>query len=301
MDRIPTLAELLARKGYRTAAFSNNPHVDRTQNFHRGFEQFQAVWADTTVCSQIKPYNTPHTNKLLLEFIDSQNNAEKPFFAFVNYMDTHMPYGPPEPYLGRFLPTGRTMDARLDSLCRYNELLNDGTLQPTEEEIQAVRAVYDGGLSYLDAEIGKVLEHLRRTGRMENTLVIVLSDHGEVYGEYGFYTHGVLLNRPLVQIPLILHHPGLIPKPGVRDKLVSITDIFHTLIKLLDIQVSFPEGAAARDLLADQIYETPCYSRIYTGRADIEGGRRHDTRSVWTPDDQVITFFARASSAAVST
>ena len=88
VDSIPTLAELLARKGYRTAAFSNNPHVDRTQNFQRGFEQFQAVWADTTVCSQIKPYNTPHTNKLLLEFIDSQNNAEKPFFAFVNYMDT---------------------------------------------------------------------------------------------------------------------------------------------------------------------------------------------------------------------
>lgn len=286
VDRIPTLAELLTRRGYRTAAFSNNPHVDRAQNFHRGFGEFHAVWADTAVCSELEPYNTPHTNKLLLEFIGSDPAPDEPFFAFVNYMDTHMPYFPPEPHLSRFLPPGRPADARLDSLCRYNELLNDGTLQPTDEEIAAVWAVYDGALSYLDSEIGKVLEHLENTGLLHNTLVIVLSDHGEVYGEYGFYTHGVLLHRPLIQIPLILHHPGLIPEPAVRDELVSITDIFHTLTALLDIRPPLPEGVTARNLLARRIAEAPCYSRIYTGRADIEGGRRHDTRSVWTPDDR---------------
>ena len=176
-----------------------------------------------------------------------------------------------------------------------------GRCSPPEEGIQAVRAVYDGGLNYLDAEIGKVLEHLRRTGRMENTLVIVLSDHGEVYGEYGFYTHGVLLNRPLVQIPLILHHPGLIPEPAVRDELVAITDIFHTLTKLLEIRVNLPEGAAARDLLASQIYETPCYSRIYTGRADKKRADAVMTPARSGPRMTVITSSARESSAAVST
>ncbi|HLA38826.1 MAG TPA: sulfatase, partial [Candidatus Glassbacteria bacterium] len=123
VDRIPTLAELLAVKGYRTAGFSNNPYVDRSENLHRGFERFEAVWANSAVTDSVHPYDTPHTNRLVEEFIENAHSGAGPFFAFINYMDTHMPYGPPEPYRSMYRQGEPVDSARLDSLCRYNEML----------------------------------------------------------------------------------------------------------------------------------------------------------------------------------
>ncbi|MFH1071154.1 MAG: sulfatase-like hydrolase/transferase [Candidatus Glassbacteria bacterium] len=282
VDRIPTLAERLASKGYRTAAFSNNPYVDRSENLHRGFERFEAVWADTAVTDSVHPYNTPHTNRLVKAYLEEADSSAGPFFVFINYMDTHMPYGPPEPYRSMYRRGEPVDSARLDSLCRYNEMLNSGRLTPTGDEIAAVEAVYDGALTYLDAQIGELLDYLRERKIYDNTLVVLLSDHGEVYGEYGWYTHGGVLNRPLIQIPLIIRCPALVPVPVVREELVSITDIFHTIARLVGFE-GMPSGSPARDLLADRIEAAPCYSKLLFGRHDVESPTGRDARSVVAP------------------
>ena len=286
IDRIPTLAELLKQRGYHTAGFSNNPHMDSQQNLDKGFEQFKAVWSDTTCTDSIRPYNTARTNELVRSWLESPGGQGAPFFVFINYMDTHMPYGPPEPYLSRYLDGEEKLTPRIDSLCRYNDLLNSSRLIPDEQEKQTVWAIYDGGLTYLDFKIGELLGWLHERKLDDNTLVIITSDHGEVYGEHKFFTHGGLLIRPLVQIPLIFYHPRLTPAPAVREKPVAISDIFHTIVDLLGIEGAAATGGPVRNLLDPGYAAAPCYSQLLAGRVDISGVYRGDLRALWTTEDK---------------
>ncbi|MBW7997986.1 MAG: sulfatase-like hydrolase/transferase [Candidatus Glassbacteria bacterium] len=279
IERIPTLAELLVESGYRTAGFSNNPFVDRTHNLHRGFQQFEAVWADTSVTDSIHPYDTPHTNRLVKEFIARTDSSGRPFFAFINYMDTHMPYSPPEPYRSMYSGGRAIESARLDSLCRYSEMLNARELTPDSSEKAVVVDIYDGALTYLDAQLGELLDYLRDDGILDETLVIVLADHGEIYGERGHYTHGVLLTRPLVQIPLLMRYPELIPERSVRDETVSITDVFHTIARTAGVE-GMTEEAKGRFLLGDKLQPAPAYSKLFWGREAVESRTGVDLRSI---------------------
>jgi len=287
IDRIPTLAQLLKTSGYRTAGFSNNPKVDTNQNMHRGFDLFVAIWSDTTVTTTLKPHNTEHTNRLVRSFLEAQ--PEQPFFVFINYMDVHTPYDPPEPYRSRYLKPGQEITARIDSACRDASLSNREILKLNGEEISVVRNIYNGAINYLDAKIGELLDYLREKGDYDNTLVIITSDHGELFGEYGgYFGHGGLLYRPLVHIPLVIRYPGLVPSSAVRDDLVGIADIFHSLAALLSLEGASPTGASKRNLFAEKIERAPCYSDLKLDRIPVTKKirRRHDTRSVWTPDNR---------------
>ena len=285
LDRFPALAELLKKRGYRTAAFSNNPHVDRAQNLDRGFDLFIPVWADTSVVTPAKPFNTEHTNELVKKFLDSCKGDKKPFFIFCNYMDTHNPYEPPPEYLRHFLPPDAEVSARIDSAVHIPELVNTGRLPLTAEEYGIIRHIYDAALKYLDDQTGLLLEHLKNQGLYENTLIFILGDHGEVFGEYGLFTHGILLYRPLVHIPLIVRHPKLTGPPGVREEPVAISDVFYTITELLGIDPPVSTIAPKRNLLAPRIPSRPCYSEVRVGRtvlADV--ARSHDTRALWDTD-----------------
>ena len=284
IDRFPTLAELLKDKGYRTAAFSNNPFVSSSQNLNQGFDVFEAIYSDTTVITDRKPHNTEHTNKLVNSFINEVGG--QPFFIFINYMDIHMPYDPPEPYRSMYLDPGVEITTRIDSGCKYADLLIDSTIVLNEKEEKAVVDIYDGCFNYLDAKVGELFGDLREKGIYDKTLIIITSDHGEVFGEYGYYGHGGVLYRPLIHIPLVIRHPWIIPSPGVRETLVSINDIFHTLVELLGVNGASPTGALVRNLFETEIVLGPCYSQLFLGRSGIVAMiRNHDTRSVWIPED----------------
>ena len=286
VDRIPTLAELLKAEGYRSAAFSSNPYVDRSNNLHRGFDQFISVWSDTTIKEPVKHFYTERTNKLIRSFIE--NGRDDPFFVFVNYMDVHTPYDPPEPYRSRYLPQGNEITARIDSACHDEALMNYETLTLSTEEVSAVCDIYDGALNYLDAEIGELFEYLGQRGILDSTLIIVTSDHGELLGEYGFFGHGALLSRLLVQIPLVIRYPSVFPGQVVRDEPVAIADIFHSIASLLRLKGYPDTGAPVRNLFSDEIEPAPCYSYLKIGAVQAAGRflRTEDTRSVWTPEDR---------------
>jgi arylsulfatase A-like enzyme len=284
IERFPTLAQLLKRKGYRTAGFSNNPMVDERENLSRGFDAFTAVWADSTRVTPRRPHNTEYTNALVRGFLEARDDKGAPFFIFINYMDAHSPYEPPEPFRSRFLDAGGYSAARVDSASHYPALVNGGELRLAPEDYRALSDLYDGGLAYLDSKIGELLDYLRQRDLYDNTLVIVLGDHGEMFGEHGMLTHGLLLYRNLVRIPLIVRCPRLIPEPGVREDLVSITDIFHTLVRITGAEGAAVSGSPVSDLIEGGPAGRACYSEIRASRLD-EGplARANDTRSVWLP------------------
>ena len=293
LDRLPTLAELLKTRGYRTAGFSNNPRVDKVQNMARGFDLFEAVWADTTVVSPRKPYNTAHTTRLVKGFLEDTAGSEQPFFIFINYMNTHLPYRAPESYRKLFLNGEQKVTACIDSALYHPIMVNSGVLPLRPQEFETIRAIYDGALNYLDSQIGELLDFLKKHALYDSTLVVITSDHGEMFGEYGHFTHGRYLYRPLVQIPLIIRYKPLIPDAEVSQTPVSIVDIFHSILRVLKIEAATATGAPVRYLFDALIEPRPCYSEVRVNRIHAGGGipMKFNSRSLWTPEGLHYIFF----------
>jgi arylsulfatase A-like enzyme len=149
----------------------------------------------------------------------------KPFFAFLNYFDAHAPYLPPAPWdtmFGPLLP-GR------DPSMREGRAF-------TPRELQAEIDSYDGGIRSLDDHLELLLADLERRGLLENTIIVVTSDHGEEFGEHGVFTHGNTLYERSLHVPLLIHAGDRIPK-GVRIRdWVSVRDIAATIASLAALE-----------------------------------------------------------------
>jgi arylsulfatase A-like enzyme len=224
---LPVLPEVLQGEGYRTGAFSGNVFWFTSSYFDRGFVHFDDYFSSVTDMALRTFYGraiethllrrlgyediparktAPMINRSLLQWMD--RDQDKPFFAFVNYMDCHDPYLPPSPYRERFSSAphpGGILNWRVG---RQDPALSDKELQ---SEIDA----YDGSLAFVDHHIGKLIEEIGRRKSRRKTLLIVTSDHGESFGERGLYLHGHSLYRELIQVPLMLSMPGVIPE-GIR-------------------------------------------------------------------------------------
>ena len=226
--RSPTLAEALRSRGYRTAAFSANLFwFTRPMGFGRGFIRFEDYFhsigdmavrtlygraIEKLVLRRLGFEDIParkrasDVNRSVLRWIEL--DREKPFFAFLNYMDTHDPYLPPQPY--------RTKYSRLKSpggILNWRTGRNDPQMTP--EQLQGEIDAYDGAIAYVDDHIGQLLTELHRRGLGEKTLVVITSDHGESFGEHGLFLHGNSLYLEEIHVPLIFWRPGQVPA-GVR-------------------------------------------------------------------------------------
>src|SRR5262245_9458043 len=226
--RYPTLAEALKERGYRTAAFSANSFwFTRPMGFGRGFIRFEDFFQspsdmalrtfygrafEQVVLRRLGIEDFParkraaDINRSVLRWVDRYR--EKPFFAFLNYMDTHDPYLPPAPFRGKFSRSpapGGILNGRLG---RYHPPM-------TPVELQGEIDAYDGAIAYVDDQIGRLLDELRRRAMLDRTVVLVTSDHGESLGERGFLLHANSLYLETIHVPLILRYPERTPA-GVR-------------------------------------------------------------------------------------
>jgi arylsulfatase A-like enzyme len=124
-------------------------------------------------------------NDELSRWIDTDKGQQHPFFAFLNYMDAHDPYGAPASYPKPSWDHGTVTDQ------------------------------YDEGVSYADHYLGLLMQSLQQRRLMDHTLVIITSDHGESLGEHGLHFHASALYRELIRVPLIIWYPGHVP-PGLQ-------------------------------------------------------------------------------------
>jgi arylsulfatase A-like enzyme len=158
--------------------------------------------------------------------------GREPFFLFVNYMDAHWPYAPPEPFRSRF---GAPRMSRRD----YAELkraifFRERTI--TDAEQRDLMAAYDGGIAYLDQQLGILFDALRRAGLYEHTLIIVTSDHGEAFGEKALLEHGTSVYQDQVHVPLLIKFPGQ-REPAEQTGLVSGVDLYPTVMEAVGAPV----------------------------------------------------------------
>ena len=257
-DRLITLAELLREHGYQTAGFSNNPWVSQATNLAQGFEGFLEYHKDPQdlrrgrvsnwlTISQIaeklrdlalhaEDDSADLTNSDVRRWFNQVYDPKAPFFLFINYMEPHFVYEPPEPYRSRFLrhPTPAVKEAL--STANMAQFIPPVRFDQTTQAI--LTDLYDGEIAYLDWRIGELMKVLERRKLLDKTLVIVTADHGDSLGEHEIFGHQYCVYETLLHVPLIIRYPEAFP-PGTRvSQPVSLVDLVPTLIELFDLKAS---------------------------------------------------------------
>jgi arylsulfatase A-like enzyme/Tfp pilus assembly protein PilF len=242
--RHATLASLLRARGYRTAAFIGAYPVASAFGFGQGFDEFNEGLHESPDFGQGAERPGNEVADAVVGWL--ANPGEGPFFVWMHLYDPHTPYAPPPP---------------------YDQIFRD---RP-----------YDGEVAFADAQVGRVLQAFRASGREKDTLVVVVADHGEALGEHDEAGHAVLIYQSTLRVPLILAGPG-IPAGRVVPDQVGTVDLLPTVLGLLGFEP--PQGLPGRSLRpalrAQRLAPQPLYSESLFGRLNC----RWSTLRGWTGD-----------------
>lgn len=248
---IPTLAQTLEAGGYATGGFVSHIYVTGTFGFSRGFQRFEDFDLDDPeyrLEAGMEPDATRVTDAALKWLADQ---GDRPVFLFVHFFDPHWPYESPDQFRALFPSDYRgELDAGYDSISRYQDPNID--MPPDYRAFLIDR--YDGEIRYVDSEIARLLEGLRKAGRLDRSWITVTSDHGEEFKEHGSVGHGRNLYEEVVHVPLLIAAPATSAEgPGGRriETPVSGIDLFPTLIDLAGFERGPPglEGISLAPVL----------------------------------------------------
>jgi len=247
-----TLAESMQEQGYETAAFLSAFVLDARFGLDQGFDVYDDRLSSSAAYGDFAERSGRDVTDAAIKWLDKRPEGE-PFLCWVHYFDPHFPYGPPSPVVAA---------------------------SPSE--------AYDGEISSMDREIGRLLAALDANGQRDETIVLAVADHGESLGEHDESTHGMLIYEAVMHVPLILSCPGLIERSHVvDDAVVSTADIVPTLLALLGIEddrerdgINLLTGAAAPDRVA---YMEAMAPYLQNGWSPLHGLRRHADKFIHAP------------------
>jgi len=218
-DDVITLAEFLGDKGYLTLAAVSARHLNpNNSNFGQGFDEFLE-------CDPIE-LNAKERNQ---EFFDKLRKIDgRSFFAWIHYYDPHGDYDPPAPY-DTIYPVGSDFEpVKPAKSMDISQEKKAGPVDPDE-----IIPLYKGEISFLDDQIGELLDLLVELGIEKDTLVVLTADHGESMTEKGIYFCHAGLYNTVTHVPLIMSFPGRIPEGIEVYSLASLVDIFPTALEVL--------------------------------------------------------------------
>ena len=217
-----TLAELLAERGYRTAAFAGAGWLSPEFGLLQGYEVRDAENNRTLPAKVI--------SDRAISWLSSLDDDE-PMHLLLNYFDPHWPYDP-EPPFDRFAAGKEHIQ-----IPTLGDLFSGATA--TSEQMDKMLDLYDGEIAYMDHHVGRVLDALRSSGRYEDALIVVIADHGELFGEHGDLGHGAWLWEELMRIPLIVHYPGGRDGGTRETAMVSTVDVLAWVGA--DLELALPD------------------------------------------------------------
>jgi arylsulfatase A-like enzyme len=254
------LGQVLSDAGYATHAWTTNLWASPVAGLDIGFDSFEYInsgrdermnnllgsgrraelaWAAEGLRSRSDD-GAADVGVRLRHSIDDWSG--QPTFWFVNLSECHSPYLPPRPW--NDLAAHDRMRAALD-VKRYLSFLSICLQVARREDLPAgplarMRHLYERSISYMDSWLADVLERLDARGILDDTLVIVTSDHGENFGEDGLLAHGFSLDQRLINVPLVIAGPGLSP----IDRVTSLAELPRVIAETAGLE-SHPYGAEA--------------------------------------------------------
>lgn len=216
--------------------------------------------------------HTEHSIDDLIDYIDQHRagGADKPLFAFLNLMGTHLPYQPPQDYLNRVAPDVRTSPSVYKFIRRFNSEASRWA-SPTDPpladwEQQALSDFYDAEILYQDHHLGRLLDALKASGALEDTVVIITADHGESHGDHNFFGHSFVVYQELVHVPLVIHYPERFPVGKRIQTNISTRRLFHTVLDLTEVKPPLDEASPNANVAGLSLV------RSLNGVPDTEGG-----------------------------
>jgi arylsulfatase A-like enzyme len=280
-ETVPTLAEMLQTAGYRTGAFVNAGFLGPKYGLSRGFSEYNHL-SDIKLRKKENQVrfgrNASETNALIRKWLIA--DPSRPFFLFAHYFDVHsdwldLPYEAPPRFRKSFelpKPSGYRQGDGKRSASPYLQHMNENGLRYSRASLDYIGSLYDGGLAYMDSEIGKLLSDLEETGQLQNTLIVLLADHGEELGDHGKLLHDQVYEES-VRIPLLLAFPESDPRtqqqfsPRRIRSSVQITDVLPSIARYVGLDPPPGiQGESLLPLLADDTKdERPVYFRTRSG------------------------------------
>jgi len=261
-----SIAEVMAKEGYSTAAFHTNPLLSSAYNYHRGFDTFyDSIGSNISFLKydikkklgnlvlerkeleilfsfimklsnlfQVKrPYKVPYDRAEILtrKAINWLRGRSNRFFIWIHYVDPHYPWIPPHNYF-----PSRSVSIE-ESIKLWRKMVTS-QLDPSSlsnEELKKMITLYDSEIRYVDYAIGNLFYELRKEGLYDNSLVIVTSDHGEEFKEHGDIDHKPKLYEELIHVPLVIKFPNGLYGGTIVNDLVSLIDLAPTIVDCLGI------------------------------------------------------------------
>jgi arylsulfatase A-like enzyme len=262
-DTIPkgaaTLAEQMRAAGYLTAGFVANPLAGVLSGLQRGFDYMSEWGVVQRYRSEAKDRGTDSAavNRILFPWLE--RHRDEPFFVYAHTMDPHAPYQPPPGAEETFANPAETpeFDAACRKLagtvrygggiatnragCRHNGV---------DPDLFIRRAIdrYDGEILHNDRSLEQLAGKLEQLGILDNTLIVVVSDHGEEFWEHGWTAHGHSLYQELTHGVFMMWSPKLIPKPRRVAEPVQLIDVMPTILGLLGLGI--PDVVQGQSLAA---------------------------------------------------
>ncbi|MFB6242334.1 MAG: sulfatase [Candidatus Nanosalina sp.] len=238
----------------RTGAFHSNPFLSRSFGYGDSWDRFDddLSLGNSKVMTLLNRFldkllnrhysSAEEINQKSLDWLDSGKGR---FLLWNHYMDPHGPYQPPKGSRGKY--QDKPLSNRKSQKLLKRAIENPESISDTER--QRLIDLYDEEISYTDRKIEEFFEQLEERDLLENTLVIIAGDHGEAFGEEGFYEHGEALNEELVRVPLIL----VDGRDRTVETPVSLVDIVPTILEALGEEK--PEDLDGESLL--EVAEDP--------------------------------------------
>jgi arylsulfatase A-like enzyme len=246
---IPLLAEMLRAAGYRTVGRTAGANVDGSLGFERGFDSYERAGRGAHVIFRAAG--------AALERLAAEGADGRPFFLFVHTYQIHSPYLPPPRYRDAFVSPDYSGAIETDpgalGSTRELDAVWAAFWERVDRESPADRAhlldLYDACIRFTDDQLAGLLERLDALGVADETIVVVLSDHGEEFGGHGDFEHDALWQE-ILHVPLLVHVPEALREgwQGRRvDAPVGLVDVTPTLLELVGLPV--PAHVQGRSLV----------------------------------------------------
>lgn len=267
-NEIPTVAERLSDAGYRTACVSRNSYLSEATGLDRGFDRFTCISASSMLkavgvrtalkflanirrhSSGLNADTATHATPFLVNdvakrWVNDLSAAPSPYFLYLHYNEPHRPYFPPLPYLDRYtddIEMSPEEAAEFSMHVHYNaeEYIANG-LDFSDEEWNALKAMYDAEIAYTDEMVGRLVDHVR--DRDDDTIVVVTSDHGQAFGERGMLTHMYILHDCLIRVPMVTWGLDI----DADGRLVQQSDVMRTILERVGVDTEGIQGVTLDD------------------------------------------------------
>ena len=226
--KLPTVAETARQGNYFTAAITDGGFVASFFGFDRGFQQYSEnvhiKRSDVaTIANGIQWLN---------------QNSRRPFFLFLHSYEVHEPFNPPAEVFQKLFPKPAMNQPPVINMDLLDKIVA-GEVKPTQQQKEFIRQCYDAEVYFFDQNFARLLNEIKRLNLDQNTVLIITSDHGEMFFDRDeTFGHGKTLDPEEIQVPLILHIPGR--KAEQRTDLVSLVDIYPTVAEIIRAEIPAP-------------------------------------------------------------